>query len=47
MIKNNHKCYHYGDSHPELLKTLLEWDGVADPHASQALKDQMTACISA
>ena len=34
-------CYHCNGSHPELLNTLLEWDDVTDPRASQAFKDQV------
>ena len=38
VIENNRECYHCNGSHPELLKTLLEWDDVTDPRASQAFK---------
>lgn len=47
VIENNRECYHCNGSHPELLKTLLEWDDVTDPRASQAFKDQVAACTSA
>ncbi|MGM2783178.1 hypothetical protein ACS2Q5_34895, partial [Bacillus cereus group sp. Bce022] len=33
-------------SHPELLNTLLEWDDVTDPRASQAFKDQVAECTT-
>jgi len=44
VIENNRECYHCNGSHPELLNTLLEWDDVTDPRASQAFKDQVAAC---
>ncbi|KXU39126.1 Rieske (2Fe-2S) protein [Ventosimonas gracilis] len=44
VMENNRECYHCNGSHPELLKTLLEWDDVTDPRASQAFKDQVAAC---
>ncbi|MDH4869665.1 glycine-betaine demethylase subunit GbcA [Pseudomonas sp. BN515] len=47
VIENNRECYHCNGSHPELLKTLLEWDDVTDPRASQAFKDQVAACTKA
>ena len=47
VIENNRECYHCNGSHPELLKTLLEWDDVTDPRASQAFKDQVAARTSA
>jgi Rieske 2Fe-2S family protein len=34
-------------SHPELLKTLLEWDDVTDPRADQAFKDHVAASAAA
>jgi len=46
VIENNRECYHCNGSHPELLKTLLEWDDVTDPRASQAFKDQVAACTA-
>ncbi len=46
MIENNRECYHCNGSHPELLNTLLEWDDVTDPRASQAFKDQVAECTS-
>ena len=36
VLENNRECYHCNASHPELLKTLLEWDDVTDPRAVQA-----------
>ncbi|CAD5109474.1 glycine-betaine demethylase subunit GbcA [Zestomonas carbonaria] len=47
VLENNRECYHCNGSHPELLKTLLEWDDVTDPRASQAFKDQVAACTKA
>ncbi|TBU99881.1 glycine-betaine demethylase subunit GbcA [Stutzerimonas kirkiae] len=46
VIENNRECYHCGGSHPELLNTLLEWDDVTDPRASQAFKEQVAACTT-
>jgi len=46
VIENNRECYHCNGSHPELLKTLLEWDDTTDPRASQAFKDQVAACTA-
>lgn len=46
VLENNRECYHCSGSHPELLNTLLEWDDVTDPRASQAFKDQVAACTS-
>ena len=34
VIENNRECYHCSGSHPELLRTLLEWDGINDPRAT-------------
>ncbi len=34
VIENNRECYHCSGSHPELLRTLLEWDGTTDPRAT-------------
>ncbi|MGX5728180.1 glycine-betaine demethylase subunit GbcA [Metapseudomonas otitidis] len=47
VMENNRECYHCSGSHPELLNTLLEWDDVTDPRASQAFKDQVAACTRA
>jgi len=44
VMENNRECYHCGGSHPELLNTLLEWDDVTDPRASDAFKAQVAAC---
>jgi len=46
VMENNRECYHCNGSHPELLNTLLEWDDVTDPRASQAFKDQVAACTA-
>lgn len=46
VIENNRECYHCSGSHPELLNSLLEWDDVTDPRASQAFKDQVAACTT-
>ncbi|WAJ37079.1 glycine-betaine demethylase subunit GbcA [Pseudomonas sp. GOM7] len=46
VIENNRECYHCNGSHPELLNTLLEWDDVTDPRASQAFKDQVAECTT-
>ena len=43
VLENNRECYHCNASHPELLKTLLEWDDVTDPRADQAFKDHVAA----
>ena len=37
VIENNRECYHCNGSR-ELLNTLLEWDDVTDPRASQAFR---------
>lgn len=34
VLENNRECYHCNGSHPELLRTLLEWDGANDPRAT-------------
>jgi len=34
VIENNRECYHCNGSHPQLLRTLLEWDDVNDPRAT-------------
>lgn len=47
VMENNRECYHCSGSHPELLKTLLEWDDVTDPRATQEFKDQVAACTKA
>lgn len=39
VIENNRECYHCAGSHPELLRTLLEWDDTNDPRATQEFKD--------
>ena len=44
VLENNRECYHCNGSHPELLNTLLEWDDVTDPRATQAFKDQVAEC---
>ncbi|ANF57431.1 aromatic ring-hydroxylating oxygenase subunit alpha [Halotalea alkalilenta] len=44
VIENNRECYHCNGSHPELLNTLLEWDDVTDPRASEAFKQHVAAC---
>ncbi|WP_324767696.1 aromatic ring-hydroxylating dioxygenase subunit alpha [Pokkaliibacter plantistimulans] len=41
VIENNRECYHCDGSHPELLRTLLEWDDTNDPRADQAFKDHV------
>ena len=46
-MENNRECYHCNASHPELLKTLLEWDDVTDPRADQAFKDHVAASAAA
>lgn len=44
VMENNRECYHCAGSHPELLNSLLEWDDVTDPRATQAFKDQVAEC---
>jgi Rieske 2Fe-2S family protein len=44
VLENNRECYHCSGSHPELLNSLLEWDDVTDPRATQAFKDQVAEC---
>ncbi|TDO99853.1 aromatic ring-hydroxylating oxygenase subunit alpha [Marinomonas balearica] len=39
VLENNRECYHCSGSHPELLNTLLEWDDINDPRASQDFLD--------
>jgi Rieske 2Fe-2S family protein len=34
VMENNRECYHCSGSHPELLRTLLEWDNTSDPTAT-------------
>lgn len=46
VIENNRECYHCNGSHPELLNTLLEWDDVTDPRATQEFKDRVAACTA-
>ena len=46
VMENNRECYHCAGSHPELLNTLLEWDDVTDPRATQEFKDQVADCVS-
>ncbi|MFP8967212.1 aromatic ring-hydroxylating oxygenase subunit alpha [Pokkaliibacter sp. CJK22405] len=43
VLENNRECYHCDGSHPELLRTLLEWDDTNDPRADQAFKDHVAA----
>lgn len=38
VIENNRECYHCSGSHPELLRTLLEWDDTTDPRATPEFK---------
>jgi glycine betaine catabolism A len=40
VIENNRECYHCSGSHPELLRTLLEWDDTTDPRATPDFKAQ-------
>jgi Rieske 2Fe-2S family protein len=47
VMENNRECYHCNGSHPELLNTLLEWDDVTDPRASQSFKDHVAASAAA
>ena len=47
VLENNRECYHCNGSHPEPLKTLLEWDDVTDPRANQAFKDHVAESAAA
>ncbi|MDO9320053.1 MAG: glycine-betaine demethylase subunit GbcA [Pseudomonas sp.] len=47
VLENNRECYHCNGAHPELLNTLLEWDDVTDPRASQSFKDHVAASAAA
>jgi Rieske 2Fe-2S family protein len=47
VLENNRECYHCNGAHPELLNTLLEWDDVTDPRASQSFKDHVVASAAA
>ncbi|MEX1216815.1 aromatic ring-hydroxylating dioxygenase subunit alpha [Saccharospirillum sp.] len=38
VIENNRECYHCAGSHPELLRSLLEWDDTSDPRATPEFK---------
>ncbi|WP_148253584.1 aromatic ring-hydroxylating oxygenase subunit alpha [Aidingimonas lacisalsi] len=38
VMENNRECYHCDASHPELLKTLSEFDDAEDPRASPQYK---------
>ncbi|MGJ8524968.1 Carnitine monooxygenase oxygenase subunit [Halomonadaceae bacterium LMG 33818] len=44
VIENNRECYHCDGAHPELLNTLLEWDDVTDPRASDDFKQYVGEC---
>lgn len=39
VVENNRECYHCSGSHPELLRTLLEWDDTTDPRATPEFKE--------
>lgn len=41
VVENNRECYHCAGSHPELLRTLQEWDDTTDPRATDAFKQQV------
>ena len=47
VLENNRECYHCNASHPELLNTLLEWDDVTDPRATQSFKDHVAESAAA
>lgn len=38
VIENNRECYHCSGAHPELLRTLLEFDDTTDPRATPEFK---------
>lgn len=38
VLENNRECYHCAGSHPELLRSLLEWDDTNDPRATPEFK---------
>lgn len=38
VIENNRECYHCNGAHPELLRTLLEYDDTTDPRATPEFK---------
>jgi glycine betaine catabolism A len=45
VIENNRECYHCTGSHPELLRTISEFDGPTDPrfggeYAEKCVKDE-------
>ncbi len=39
VVENNRECYHCDGSHPELLKSLLEWDDDNDPRSTPEFRD--------
>ncbi len=39
VMENNRECYHCAGSHPELCRTLSEYDAVDDPRADAAYLD--------
>ncbi len=40
VIENNRECYHCIGSHPELIRSLQEYDDVTDPRVDQAFVNQ-------
>jgi len=38
VIENNRECYHCNGAHPELLKSLIEFDDTTDPRATDEFK---------
>ncbi len=41
VMENNRECYHCAGSHPELVRTILEWDDTRDPRADEAFAQQV------
>ena len=43
VIENNRECYHCSGSHPELLRTLSEYDSTDDPRVPPAFAERIRA----
>ncbi len=42
VMENNRECYHCNSNHPELLRTLSEYDAADDPRIDPAFADRLT-----
>jgi Rieske 2Fe-2S family protein len=43
VIENNRECYHCAGNHPELLRTLSEYDSTDDPRVPKAFAERIKA----